>query len=65
MRMIQDLGKEWRKCKECLPKTQKNSRTNTEMNNTLEGFNSRITDAEEQVSDVEDRMVEILLQKRI
>ena len=35
------------------------------MNNTLEGFNSRITDAEEQVSDVEDRMVEILLQKRI
>ena len=33
------------------------------MNNTLEGFNSRITDAEEQISDVEDRMVEILLQK--
>ena len=29
------------------------------MNNTLEGINSRITEAEEQVSDLEDRMVEI------
>jgi len=31
----------------------------TEMNNTLEGINSRITDAEEQISHLEDRMVEI------
>lgn len=30
----------------------------TEMKNTLEGINSRITDAEEQVSELEDRMVE-------
>ena len=29
------------------------------MKNTLEGINSRITDAEEQISDLEDRMVEI------
>ena len=29
------------------------------MNNTLEGINSRITEAEEQISDREDRMVEI------
>ena len=29
------------------------------MNNTLEGMNSRITDAEEQISYLEDRMVEI------
>ena len=29
------------------------------MNNTLEGINSRITKAEEQISDLEDRMVEI------
>ena len=29
------------------------------MNNTLEGINSRITEAEEQINDLEDRMVEI------
>ena len=32
--------------------------TITEMKNTLEGINSRITKAEEQISDLEDRMVE-------
>ena len=31
----------------------------TEMNNTLEGINSRITEAEEWISDLDDRMVEI------
>ena len=31
----------------------------TEMNNTLQGINSRIIEAEEQISDLEDRMVEI------
>ena len=30
-----------------------------EMNNTLEGINSRITESEEQINDLEDRMVEI------
>ena len=29
------------------------------MNNTLAGINSRITEAEEQINDLEDRMVEI------
>ena len=29
-----------------------------EMKNTLEGINSRITEAEEQISDLEDRIVE-------
>ena len=29
------------------------------MNNTLERVNSRITEAEEQINDLEDRMVEI------
>ena len=29
------------------------------MNNTLEGINSRITQAEERISNLEDRMVEI------
>ena len=32
--------------------------TITEIKNTLEGINSRITEAEEQRSDLEDRMVE-------
>ena len=32
--------------------------TITERKNTLEGINSRITEAEEQISDLEDRMVE-------
>ena len=31
----------------------------TEMNNTLEGIHSRITEAEEQINKLEDRMVEI------
>ena len=32
--------------------------TITEMKTTLEGINSRVTEAEEQISDLEDRMVE-------
>ena len=32
--------------------------TITEMKNTLKGINSRITEEEEQISDLEDRMVE-------
>ena len=31
----------------------------TEIKNTLEGNNSRITEAEDRISDVKDRMVEI------
>ena len=31
----------------------------TEMNNTLEGIHSRITEAEAWINDLEDRMVEI------
>ena len=34
--------------------------TITEMKNTLEGINSRITEAEEWISDLEDRMVEFI-----
>ena len=34
------------------------------MNNTLEGINSRIIDAEGQKSDLEDRMVEITAAKQ-
>ena len=39
--------------------------TITEIKNTLEGTNSRIAKAEEQISELEDRMVEILLKSRI
>ena len=34
--------------------------TITEIKNTLEGINSRINEAEEQISELEDRMVEII-----
>ena len=51
-----------RKIKEQTPRrikvqTEMNN-TITEMKNTLEGINSRITEAEEWISDLEDRMVE-------
>ena len=31
------------------------------MNNRLEGINSRITEAEKRINDLEDRMVEIIV----
>ena len=34
------------------------------MNNIVEGINSRITEAEKQISDLEDRMVEITATKQ-
>ena len=36
-----------------------------EKKNTLEGINSRITEAEEQISELEDKMVEITARDRI
>ena len=36
----------------------------TEMNNIVEGINSRITEAEKQISDLEDGMVEITVTKQ-
>ena len=55
----------WRKCKNQLTKIWKNERINiqrqtiTEIKNTLEGINSRISEAKEQISELEDKMVEI------
>ena len=63
--MIQDLGKRMEKMQEMFTKDLeglKNKRT--EMSNTLEGINSRITEAEEWVSDQEDKMVEIIATKQ-
>ena len=39
--------------------------TNQQLNNTLEGINSRIIEAEEQINDLEDRMMEITATKRM
>ena len=38
--------------------------TITEMKNTLEGINSRITEAEERISVLEDKMVEITAEEQ-
>ena len=38
--------------------------TITEMKNTIEGINSRITEAEEWISELEDRVVEITATKQ-
>ena len=38
--------------------------TRTEMKHTLEGINNRITEAEEQISELEDKMVEIAAEKQ-
>ena len=62
--MIQDLRKRMEakieKMQEMFTKDlQELKNKQAEMNNTLEGINSRITKAEEQISDLEDRMVEI------
>ena len=35
----------------------------TEIKNTMEGTNSRITEAEDKISEVEDSMVEIMKQR--
>ena len=70
VKMIQDLGKRMKakikkmqemfnKDLEELNKQTETNNTISEMNNTLEGINRRITEAEEWISDLEDRMVEI------
>ena len=60
VKMIQDLRKTMEKMQEMFTKDLKElENKQTEMNNTLEGINSRITEAEEWINDLEDRMVEI------
>ena len=60
VKMIQDLRKRMEakieKLKEMFTKDLEEIKNKqTEMNNTLEGINSRITEAEEWVNDLEDR----------
>ena len=76
MKMIQDLGKRMeariKKMQEMFKtdleelknKQTEMNNTTTEMKITLEGVNSRITEAEELISDLEDRIVEITAMER-
>ena len=47
-----------RRCKKCYQRPIR-TKEQREMNNTLEGIHSRITEAEAQKNDLEDRMVAI------
>ena len=63
--MIQDLRKRMEakieKIKEMFAKDlQQLKNKEAEVNNTLEGIHNRITEAEAQINDLEDRMVEII-----
>ena len=62
--MIQDLGKRMQakieKMQEMFTKDLEELKNKqTEMNNTLEGIHSRITEAEAWINDLKDRMVAI------
>ena len=69
VKMIQDLRKRMEakieKMQEIRTKDlRKLKNKQTEMNNTLEGIHSRITEAEARTNDMEDRMVEITVAER-
>ena len=56
--MIQDLGKRMEKMQEMFTENVEELKNKqTEMNNTLEEINSRITETEECISDQENKMV--------
>ena len=66
VKMIQYLRNRMEKMQEMFtedPEELKNKPT--EMNNSLEGINPRITEAEEQIHELEDRMVDITAQDKI
>ena len=61
VKMIQDLRNRMEKMQEMFAKDLEELKNKqTEMNNTLEGINSRKTEAEKQILDLENRMVEII-----
>ena len=65
VKMIKNLENKMKKMQESINKDieeLKNKHTNstiTEIKNTLEGINTRISEAEEWIREVEDKMVEI------
>ena len=64
VKMIQDLRKRMEEMQEMFTNDLELKNKQIEMNTTLEGINSRITEAEEWTSDLEDRMVEITTAKQ-
>ena len=61
VKMIQDLRNRMEKMQEMFAKDLEELKNKqTEMNNTLEGINSRKTEAEKQILYLENRMVEII-----
>ena len=65
VKMIQDLRKTMNKMQEMYNKDlQELENKQTEVNNTLEGINRRITEAGVQINDLKDRMVEITAAKQ-
>ena len=66
VKMIQDLRKTMEKMQEMFTKDlQELKNKQTEVNNTLEGIHSRITEAEEWINDLEDKLWKSLPQNRI
>ena len=63
--MIQDLENRKEKMQEMFTKDLELKNKQTEMNNTLEAINSRVTEAEEQTSDLRTEWWKSLPQKRI
>ena len=62
--MFQDL-RETMKMQEMFTKALEELKNKeSEMNNTLEGINSRITEAKEWINDLEDRMMKITVAKQ-
>ena len=60
VKMIQGLGKTMEKMQEMFTKDLEELKNKqTEVNNSLEGIQSRITETEECINDLEDRMAEI------
>ena len=57
-------GKRRRRRRRCVPKPRR-TKEQTETSDTLEGISSRITEAREQINDLEDRMVKSLPQNGI
>ena len=61
VKMIQDLRNRMEKMQEMFAKDLEELKNKqTEINNTLEGIISRKTEAEKQILDLENRMVEII-----
>ena len=63
VKLIQDLSKRMEKMQEMLTKDLELKNKQTEMNHTLEGIKTRITEAKEKINDLEGGMAEITAAK--